>query len=1202
MLSAQIIKARTEADGANCTGTRSTSSDGLRVCLGSHIQLTTEVSVTSSAGASTSNPGYVKVGQDGSVSVTVTVKLASPPDLRVSTGQGDWLYFPGWNDRNKTISGFGVTLTPQDTSGGFCGTVNGYAKCQSDHNISQGTTLASSPGKYDAYFETSDLKTFSAGDIVYTKTFTIPASDFARLKITNLKTDTNPGLNTITAYPNLIMNFSWSADDWTTFVNAGKSVYIQLYKTDAEAKADTSVPSCGANDSTTLNGSTAPSCVPAYGANTGAGNNVGGNGGLGSGIFALIGKVIGGIAFILQELIYGIHTFLLVPLLSALLSIRTYTDTFASVIYPGWVVVRNASNILFVISIIAIAMGTLFRVDAYQYKHLLVQLIIAALLVNFSLVIGQSVLGLADTIQNQFLPNSGEIARTLGKILILNRTNVENWSNMMQNNGASFAGVVAPLFDLSLSLGSFAVFAALVAFLAIRVVALWIYLMVSPIAYVAGVLPQTANLRDQWWSGFIKYAFFTPIIAFFLNIGATLVVAQSQNPVLQNISDVVTKDPTMAQAPSIATFMFSVGSNIILLIFIFVGLQVADKLGIIGGSAVADLGKKGFLAPFAAAGSGLQLAGTYAGRKWNEFTANKIRGHSREVPLWRAAAYAATNPKAVLKGMKERQEELSHAAQAKAEAAGLEVAEQRFSSPKAFLFGRKKVIPRVLAHEKHEEDEFAKQYSNMSRENVARTAAELSTLGFSDEDLATKRGVIKVALSKGYIDDIVMEASETEAGRAMLQKMKDEGLIDDADFKNGVMFDPTTGKMNTLQYNNKTRRALYFKLFGKVKDSHGNDALKDHAAARLITEEGEIEGMNTGHLEYMTDMYFNHTSGHYEFYKMNSEGRSEGEERMAAAEIAKRNSRTQAGIAWHSLMSSDGKYFSKDVFAKISKAISENPPFMQERTANMLVAGTVKQEDVDQILAEYRKTGELKLDQRAYDRLKEMMSVDERATVAAISRFLNDASQPAIDKRMKEGAIKVTGHDPIKISTKSIPTIPSESTVRSLTKDDSDIKISADTAGKAQGPLKNYDSSTTMPDYNAVLNDVIAAGITKRTEAEKVVTEYNQQLAKQILNVRNVDVMDVASRAPSVNFDVVVNNLSSRAVARFGDVVYQATIEGMSKGTRYATDAEKIDSIKGAVESALKSSDIKKKLDNEDVVAKGFNVSAFANEIYNKLR
>lgn len=746
---------------------------------------------------------------------------------------------------------------------------------------------------------------------------------------------------------------------------------------------------------------------------------------------ALINQIIGTLIGFIQELIYAIFFYLIAPLIQAMLSIRVYTDTFAAVIYPGWEVIRNICNIFFIVALIVIALATLFRVESYQFRHLIVQLILAALLVNFSLVIAQAILGLADTIQAQFLPSNVEVIRSLAKDLMVN-----SYRDVYLNNpfsDASFSGIVKPLFFLALALGSFAVFTAIGVFLIIRVVALWLLLLVSPAAYAAGALPATSSLRKQWWDNFLKYAFFTPIMAFFLNLTAVIANTYKTNPVLQEVtSGNLVND---LGGSNIAAFVFKVASNILLLVFLIASLKVADMAGVYGASSITSIAQKGIFAPFAAAGGGAKLFGGYLSRKHNEIT-SKIRGHEEKVSFGRAAAFAVTNPVAFVKGLKKQSEERSHRAEAKAESVGLEVAEQRFSSPKAFFKGSYKINPHVLQHEKEEEDEQAKKLQNLSREEVARRAVQIAMMGDSEEDLAYKRGVIKLAMSKGYIDDIVQEAHKTEEGRKMIEKMVDNGWVEEDDFEweyetdaNGkVIYDENGEKQikkdangnkvrsSGLKYNHHTRRALYKAMFGTASDGHGGVVLKDHAAMRLITQEGEKEGMDTGHLEYMTDMRVNEKTGHYEFYDLGKNDKGEwvnkGDERMAAAEIAKRDSRTQARIAWHALISSDGKDFSGKIFQKVAKAFVENTGFMQERTANMLVAGTTDSDKLKLIQDHFRETGELDIDETSMKRLTEMMEVDEAATAAVIGRFMND-TKGVSDKLFKAGEIKIKGKPPL---------------------------------------------------------------------------------------------------------------------------------------------------------------------------------------------
>jgi hypothetical protein len=59
-----------------------------------------------------------------------------------------------------------------------------------------------------------------------------------------------------------------------------------------------------------------------------------------------------------------------------------------------------------------------------------------------------------------------------------------------------FAVTVKQLFYVALSIGSFLVFLAICVFLVVRIVMLWILLMLSPLAYAAGVLPAPFLPQD----------------------------------------------------------------------------------------------------------------------------------------------------------------------------------------------------------------------------------------------------------------------------------------------------------------------------------------------------------------------------------------------------------------------------------------------------------------------------------------------------------------------------------------------------------------------------------------------------------------------------------------------------------------------------------------------------------------------------------
>ncbi len=180
--------------------------------------------------------------------------------------------------------------------------------------------------------------------------------------------------------------------------------------------------------------------------------------GVGTAIVHLINSILAVLLGLVNEIIFFLFFYLVAPFIQAVLSIQVYTNAFANVIYPGWEIVRNLCNIFFILAIIAIGMATLFRMESYQYRSLLIHLILAVLLVNFSLVISQAVLGVADTVQNQFLPANEQVIRSLAQNLMV--TNTRNEISQITNFGSlgEFSTTVSLFVYVILACGSFMIF------------------------------------------------------------------------------------------------------------------------------------------------------------------------------------------------------------------------------------------------------------------------------------------------------------------------------------------------------------------------------------------------------------------------------------------------------------------------------------------------------------------------------------------------------------------------------------------------------------------------------------------------------------------------------------------------------------------------------------------------------------------------
>ena len=213
----------------------------------------------------------------------------------------------------------------------------------------------------------------------------------------------------------------------------------------------------------------------------------------------------------------------------------------------AWPFVQGIANLGFIVALLYIAFATTLRLQSVStsVQRLLPKLLVGALLVNFSLVIGGLLIDASRLFMavemNMFggSATEGQSAKITPENLgekLLERShiydNVFVSSSGVFNNstlGGSNAGV-----DVSnAALGTWGsiftgirnlVFVWMVA-IGLMVIALglfWRYIMllllliVSPLAYVAIALPQTNKYFTKWWSEFLKWVTYGPAMLFML--------------------------------------------------------------------------------------------------------------------------------------------------------------------------------------------------------------------------------------------------------------------------------------------------------------------------------------------------------------------------------------------------------------------------------------------------------------------------------------------------------------------------------------------------------------------------------------------------------------------------------------------------------------------------------------------------------------
>jgi len=182
----------------------------------------------------------------------------------------------------------------------------------------------------------------------------------------------------------------------------------------------------------------------------------------------------------------------------------------------GLGITKNFVNLILVVFLIYIALAIALRLKERATKQTLVYLIIIALLVNFAPVFCGLIVDATNIVQNYFLAG---IQKGVSGIVTdsLSFSDLGKTANTISDDWAAKLGIFTKL--LLIIIMNISIAFALLLFAAIfffRLIAIWILVILSPLAFVAWILPATKKFWTLWWNQFIQWSIIGIPLAFFL--------------------------------------------------------------------------------------------------------------------------------------------------------------------------------------------------------------------------------------------------------------------------------------------------------------------------------------------------------------------------------------------------------------------------------------------------------------------------------------------------------------------------------------------------------------------------------------------------------------------------------------------------------------------------------------------------------------
>lgn len=296
-----------------------------------------------------------------------------------------------------------------------------------------------------------------------------------------------------------------------------------------------------------------------------------------------------------------------------------YTNN--TVVKLGLGITQQFVNLGLVVVLVVVALLITLNYKANDAKKIFAKLIIIALLVNFAPVLVGLIVDATNITMNYFLSaTQGQVSGILDGITGSTASILQNLWNV--KNLADGFGILAQICAIILlNIGLAFAFFILTAVFMTRYIIIWLLTILSPLAFVAWILPQTKKFWETWWHQLIQWSIIGIPMAFFLYLS----MASYQGLVA------VKADISMPELGSVVDWFNTTFPYILVLVMMY--------LGLIMGLKTSAMGAETFTGWSQAVGARLRQVPNTIGKKiWNKGIRPSIEAPARGAAEWMGRA------------------------------------------------------------------------------------------------------------------------------------------------------------------------------------------------------------------------------------------------------------------------------------------------------------------------------------------------------------------------------------------------------------------------------------------------------------------------------------------------------------------------------------------------------------------------------------
>lgn len=267
------------------------------------------------------------------------------------------------------------------------------------------------------------------------------------------------------------------------------------------------------------------------------------------------------------------------------------------VIDRTWISVRDIFNMTFIFGLVYIGFKMILNSDDSNTKKLLINLILAALLVNFSLFLTKAVVEVSNVLATEIAQTGFYIAQDGYPSIsatFANHTGINTIYGIDDlKERVSYGGAWGYILGSAiLFMVTIFVFATGAFMLMVRYAALLLYMVFSPFMFIGWVFPQLQKYTNDYWSGFLGRAFFAPIYILMVYLSLKIIGNFYADSTSVNGESALGDAVGGGGQVTVDSFEASLPPFVVSIIFMLAAVVISSKMSADGAKGAIKIGNK----------------------------------------------------------------------------------------------------------------------------------------------------------------------------------------------------------------------------------------------------------------------------------------------------------------------------------------------------------------------------------------------------------------------------------------------------------------------------------------------------------------------------------------------------------------------------------------------------------------------------------